>query len=171
LVITQPAGTGALAASFIENALLVQVLSQTANTATIRLGLTENLNMPPSQDLCVATTDTTVDWNDPAFTLGPGPFDLAGVGQLEGATLDGVLSNGGAWLEAHLFGEVPASSLTSLVGGDVCPVLSTFGGGCVPCTASVGDCLALESEGVAEEIVGFNLTQRTQQDIVADPGC
>ena len=156
---TAPSGMGAILGSYIENKLLIDVLSVGSRTIDMRGALATTARRP-TQDYCKASMEfPTGTFADPDFVVGPSDvvLDIGGYDvPVYDFTLTGSFSSDLLeFTDGTLSGLLDTSPLDPLVGsaGAICDLASSFGASCVSCPDGSESCL----EVAAEDIVGADV--------------
>ncbi|NCG19389.1 MAG: hypothetical protein GWP91_10310 [Rhodobacterales bacterium] len=172
----EPAGVGALIGGLLEQEVLMGVTAAT-DTEVGMMGALGDAS--GGQDMCTESFDFPVAAEfseNPYFIIESDflPLDVSGVVvEIEDLEISGAFAADGSEIAgATLRGTLDVSTLDSMVGGDTCELLSTFGVPCLPCSGGGDTCLTVFVDSMDAAVKpGVTLEVVTSVEIAANPAC
>jgi hypothetical protein len=179
----EPAGIGAVLASYFTQQVLLGVLEADSVSIDLRTSLAREGAWPAEQDTCTPSNDVdAADFSgQPWFAAGPMELVPVVAGfevPLEDVTVEGTFAADGSYIGGGILtGMLDTRPLAPLVddSGDeaaICNLAVSFGVTCVPCPDDgVPYCLSMRIEGLSGTEADGPLVERTAADIAADATC
>lgn len=151
LTLVDPPGLNELFHSALSQNVLVYIADESESSLTLELSLAGS---DGKQNPCeVVRTLPEAEWQNPAFSAGPGEMDVSFGGQpakLRHLTVAGTFDEYAFnWRDGTLVAQLDARELTSaLAGADACDLVANVGGACEACDDGEVQCITLRFEDV-----------------------